>query len=341
MSKMESMSRPVLAIILGDHAGSSPELATKVILAKKDPSIPILIGNKARFNISRQAVLGAEKLTLIDWDGQSRPQFTNDPLAVYFYDVAAGKNIVFGKITHDSGKLQYDCIAAAIRLEQSGMLDGMLMAPITKAAFHEAGYHYSSEFDLFADLYGVPEVSSVVAADKYFRSTVVGHCAFKDIYSRITTERVVLSAHRLLDTMRYFIPAEDRHIAIAALNPHAGENGLFGDEEATILTPAIERLRAEGYDVVGPWPSDTALNRVKHDGINGIVYLYHDQGNIAQKAAEFGGLLLIYVNIPGTILSVGHGPAYDKAGKGTADPTNMLQSMQMLYNIAVQKTAER
>ncbi len=324
---------PVIGIILGDHAGSSPEMIAKVILQKKDPYIPVLIGNKARFEISRSAVVGADKIRLVDWDGKQRPEALGKD-AVYFYDVPAGADIQFGKITADSGKLQYDSIAQAIRLDQAGMIDGMLMAPITKAGFHAAGYHVSTEFELFGQLYGTGVASSVVVADTYYRSTVVGHCPFREIADRITTQAVIDTAHRLLTNMQYFLSPEDCHIAIAALNPHAGENGLFGDEEQTILTPAIEKLRAEGYDVQGPWPCDTAINRVKSGQANGIVYLYHDQGNIAQKAAEFGGLVLIYVNIPGVIVSVGHGPAYGKAGKGTADPDNLIKSAHVLYKIA-------
>lgn len=334
---MANVKVPVLAIILGDHAGSSPEMAAKVLLAREDNYIPVLVGNKERFEISRKAVAGAEKLNLIDWDGKTRPAGSGNAMDVWFYDVPAGPDIVFGKITEDSGKLQYDSIIAAIDLEKAGMIDGMLMAPITKAGFHAAGYHYSTEFELFDDAYGVSGCSGVVYTGKYFRSTVVGHCAFREIADRVTTEGVLGAANRLLTNMAYFMEPEERHIAIVALNPHAGENGLFGDEEATILQPAIDQLRAEGYRVEGPWPSDTAINRVKSGQANGIVYLYHDQGNIAQKAAEFGGLMLIYANIPGIIVSVGHGPAYGKAGKGTADPSNMIDSMHTVYLMAYKK----
>ncbi len=334
---MENKKVPVLAIILGDHAGSSPEMAAKVLLAKKDDYIPVLVGNKARFELSRAAVAGAEKLHLIDWDGKARPAGSNDPMDVWFYDVPAGENIIFGQITEDSGKIQYESIRAAIELDKADMIDGMLMAPITKAAFHAAGYTFNTEFELFGQLYGCGNAASVVYSGEYFRSTVVGHVRFREIADLITKENVVNTAHRLLDNMKYFIAEENCRIAIAALNPHAGEGGVFGDEEMTILTPAIEQLRAEGYHVEGPWPCDTAINRVKEGQANGIVYLYHDQGNIAQKAAEFGGLMLIYVNIPGVIVSVGHGPAYGKAGKGTASADNMIESMNILYHIVCQR----
>lgn len=327
---------PVIGVILGDPAGSSPEMGAKVLLSRPEKDydyIPVLFGNKDRFNLSRSFVDGADKLKLIDWDGKTRPEFTGDKYDCYFFDIPCGDDIHFSTVTKDSGKLQYDSILEAVEKSKEGLIDGMLMCPITKQAFHAAGYHYSTEFELFADLYGLPETSSVVKAPTYFRSTVVGHCAFKDIYSKITTERIVLTCHRLIENMKYFMPKEDICIGIAALNPHAGENGLFGDEESTIIQPAIDQVRAEGYKVLGPWPCDTAINRVKKGDANGIVFMYHDQGNIAQKAGEFGELRLIYVGFPGVIMSVGHGPAYGKAGKGTADPSNLIGSMETLCQI--------
>ena len=334
---MASKKEPVLGIMLGDHAGSSPEMAAKVVLAKKDPYTAVLVGNKERFNISISVVEGAEKLKLVDWDGKERPRPLADPLEVYFYNIPCGKDIQFGKITRDSGEVQYQTLAESVRLNREGKLDGLLMCPITKAAFHAADKHYKTEFELFAELYGVPETGSVVAAKTYYRSTVVGHVPFKDIYGLVTTKRIIATCHRLLDMMQYFMPKEECRVAVAALNPHAGDNGIFGDEEKTVIQPAIDSLCAEGYNVVGPWPCDTAINRVKRGDANGIVYLYHDQGNIAQKASEFGGLRLIYVGFPGLILSVGHGPAYGKAGKGTADPSNLIASMDTLYHIARQQ----
>ncbi|MDD3996711.1 MAG: 4-hydroxythreonine-4-phosphate dehydrogenase PdxA [Sphaerochaetaceae bacterium] len=334
---MSGQKEPVLGIILGDHAGSSPELAAKLILNKKDPYIPVLVGNRARFEISRKAVDGAEKIEIIPWTAKNRPESCKS-MAVYFYNVDAGPDIEFGKVTEDSGKLQYESMKTAIDLEKEGKLDGILMAPITKSGLHVAGNSFSSEFEVFGYLYHTGrDAASVLKCGNYFRATVVGHCPFKDIAKQITKESIIATSHRLLKHMRYFCTPEECTIAIAALNPHAGENGLFGDEEMTIIKPAIESLTAEGYNVQGPWPADTALNKILQGAAKGIVYLYHDQGNIAMKANSFGQIVLIYVDIPGLIVSVGHGPAYGKAGKGTADPTNMIEAVGVLYQIAKQR----
>lgn len=333
---------PVLAITLGDQAGSSPELAAKVILNKTDDYIPVLIGYKKQFMSILSVVEGSDKLNIIDWDGKTRPEKLDDECYAYFYniDVAEG-GIIPKTITAESGKLIFEMLKTGVDMQNDKIIDGFLMAPITKAALHEAGYDFTSEFEVYDYLYNTEGCASVIRCDPYFRSTVVGHCSFREIADKITIESVKKTTYRLARIMKYFLEEGKRcRIGIAALNPHAGENGLFGTEEITILTPAIEQLNAEGYDVVGPWPADTAINRVHAGDSEGIVYLFHDQGNIAQKACEFGGLVLVYVNIPGNIVSVGHGPAYDIAGTGKANADNMILSMSSLYKIVSKKLEE-
>ena len=328
---------PVLGIILGDHAGSSPEMAAKAVLAAKGCYIPVFTGNLERFKISCQHVEGAERLQIRPLEG--RPVEGGEDI-VYFCDIPAGPDIHFSTVTADSGKLMYDSMAKMIELERAGIVDGFSMAPITKAGFHAAGLSYSSEFELFAEFYGVESVSSVIKCENVFRSTVVGHCAFRDIVDRLTTGGIVRTAHNLLDVMGAFLPQEDCRIAVAALNPHAGEDGLFGNEEHTIIQPAIDQLLAEGAQVIGPCPADTVFLKARNGEVGGVVFLYHDQGNIAMKSCFFGDGVLIYTNTPANIVSVGHGPAYGKAGKGTADPKNMIASMQVLASLVEKRQAQ-
>ena len=168
----------------------------------------------------------------------------------------------------------------------------------------------------------------------------MGHCAFRDIVDRLTTDGIIRTAHNLLHVMGAFLPKEKCRIAVAALNPHAGEDGLFGDEEHTIIQPAIDHLLEEGVQVIGPCPADTVFLKARNGEVGGVVFMYHDQGNIAMKSCFFGDGVLIYTNTPANIVSVGHGPAYGKAGKGTADPKNMIASMRVLASLVEKRKAE-
>lgn len=329
-----SKNKPVLGIILGDHAGSSPEMVAKAVIASDGDYIPVLTGNLERFRLSCRNVTGAEQLQIRPLNGRPTEGGKN---VIYFCDIPAGPEIYFSTITADSGKLMYDSMMKMIELEKTGIVDGFSMAPITKAGFHAAGYPYCSEFDLYAAAYGTEGCSAVIKCENMFRSTVVGHCAFREIVERLTTEGIVNNGRKLFQAMRVFLPAEECKIAVAALNPHAGEGGLFGDEESTIIQPAIDQLCKEGVQTIGPCPADTVFLKALDGEVNGVVFLYHDQGNIAMKSRFFGDGVLIYIGIPADIVSVGHGPAYDKAGKGTANPKNMIASMQVLKELVEKK----
>ena len=201
----------VLGIILGDHAGSSPEMVAKAVLANEETYIPVLTGNLERFCISCQHVAGADRLDIRPLDGRPLEGGAN---VVYFCDVPAGPDIHFSTVTKDSGRLQYDSMEKMMELERAGIVDGYSMAPITKAGFHAAGLDFSSEFEVFAKFYGVPKCASVIKCENIFRSTVVGHCAFREIVERLTPDGIVDTAHALLDTMAIFLGRENCRIGL-------------------------------------------------------------------------------------------------------------------------------
>lgn len=332
---MKMSTPPVVAIILGDPAGSSYELCVMTALQNQGDYIPVFVGNRRRFDISRQAVKDQELLQVYPFEG--RPQ-TAEKNVAYFVDVEGGEDVQFGKVTPDSGKITYESMIKALDLCQEGLADGVIMAPITKNAFHAAGYEEDSEFAVFAKFYNLPAVKSVVTANSIYRASVTGHCAFRDIVPSLTTEGIVSTGRRLMGMMEQFLPPEKRKMAVAALNPHASDNGAYGDEEARIIEPAVRILQEDGMDVIGPVPADTVFDRAIKGQINGIVFLYHDQGNIAMKARYFDEGVVIYTGTPHLIVSPGHGPAYGKAGKGTANPSNMLSCAKTLLELLSQKS---
>lgn len=323
---------PVAGVFLGDHAGIGPEIVAMTLCRQPhDDYAVFLVGNLELFRRAMACVPDCGALEIID--ATREPMMEKKPGKIYFFDVPARGEIPFGQVTAASGHLIYDGMQAALKQERMGAMDGFVMGPITKQALHAAGLSYSSEFEIFSDFYGTQGVRAVVKAGDICRCTVVGHVRFTEIVSRLTPDGIVATAHALLEVMKRFRRPDDVRIAVAALNPHAGEDGLFGDEESTILQPAIDRLRAEGVDVIGPCPADTVYHRAQTGKVGGIVYLFHDQGNIAMKAASFGDGVLIYVHVPTKIVSVGHGGAFGSAGRGTASPQNMIASLHTLVEM--------
>ena len=320
-----SKNNTVLGTILGDHAGIGPEIAIKAALATEG-YIPLFIGNRAAFEKSLALVPSSNKLKFVDWtDTNEKP---SQPGSVYFHNVPGGANISFGNISSDSGRLCYDGIIRGLDLERNGVVDALVMEPITKQSLHHAGLKYSSENDIFADYYHKDSVPAVIKCKDIFRATVVGHYAFREIIGRLSTAGILSAAHRLLDIMSRYLGREHCKIAISALNPHAGEDGLFGDEEIRIITPAVQQLLEEKVQVIGPCSADTVFLKAVYGEVGGVVFLYHDQGNIAMKARNFGEGVLIYSGIPADIVSVGHGSALDIAGKGIADEKNTVEAIE-------------
>jgi 4-hydroxythreonine-4-phosphate dehydrogenase len=198
---------------------------------------------------------------------------------------------------------------------------------------HRAGSDHPDEFGLMAELARVPRIKGVVKWEHIYRCTVVGHVPFRSIVSRLTVDEVVTTIEFLGATIEAFESAREAsrpRIGVAALNPHGGEGGEFGDEEQRVLEPAIQAARQRfPYDVSGPYPADTIWHRAVSKSLDGIVYLYHDQGNIAMKAAAFGEGVLIYAGLPYPVMAPGHGTAYEIAGQGRAEHQNIYRALDL------------
>lgn len=326
---------PTIGIILGDHAGIGPEITAMAMIREKHAEYAtVLVGNLSLFQRSMKVLPDNRE---IEWtDISEDPYCKKEAGKVYFYNIPSYGDVPFSRVTAASGRLIYDSMQAMLRLEREKAVDGFVMGPITKQSLHAAGLDYASEFDIFSEFYQTSGIRAVIRAGDIFRCTVVGHVRFRDIVQKLTPKGVVDTAHALLEVMKRF-HVKNETIAVAALNPHAGEDGLFGDEEQVILQPAIDTLTAEGCCVIGPCPADTVYRRAQTGKVGGIVFLYHDQGNIAMKAASFGDGVLIYTGVPARIVSVGHGGAFGSAGKGTADPSNLIAAMRTLADMILQE----
>jgi len=324
MNKERKKQTPSIAFILGDPAGIGPEVTCKSLnkYRRIKDFNPVLIGNYA----STIPYIGQlkDRLRVISADNKTPAPVEGK---ILFCDIRGGiERVQIGAISAEAGMIACESIKHTVNLLRKGSVDAAVMAPISKESLKKAGSGFMSEFELFENLFNVKTVRAAIRCGSLFRSTVVGHVPFKEIPARLTTEGIVETATYLHTTMKRF-GIEKPEIAIAALNPHGGEGGLLGSEEETVILPALNALRAQGIEVKGIFPADTLMVRARRGDFQGLVYLYHDQGNLAFKAATFGENVLIYTGMPYVVTSVGHGTAFDIAGKGIADEGNFLEAI--------------
>jgi 4-hydroxythreonine-4-phosphate dehydrogenase len=315
----ENSGKAVVGIIHGDCAGIGPEITAKMLAKRREDFIPLVIANRDIYD-------NAARRFTPELSGKYQvyqPGVVFEDETIYLCDMPAGPDIVEGKISRDSGKLLVETMQKAVELKKAGVIDGILMPPLTKQAIHLFDPTLESEFMFYDRAFGVKGCRNVVKKEQILRASVTGHIAFRDIADKLTVEGVVNTAEVLLEAMKRF--GFKRPIAVSALNPHAGEDGIFGDEEARVLEPAIRQISQNHPDiqVSGPCPADTVFLKAIKGEVGGVVFLYHDQGNIAMKTWSFGEGVVIYVKIPCPVTSVGHGSALDIAGKGIADEKNL------------------
>jgi len=252
-----------------------------------------------------------------------------------------------GTIDPRSGRAAYSAILRAIDDTQKNVVDAVVTAPIHKAALHQAGYHYPGHTEIFAERCGVDNYAMMLYLGAREPATmslqdiagqhglavvhVTLHTAMKTIFEQITTESVLAKIHLVDGFMRRIIGQNNRlpRIGVCSLNPHAGEEGLFGDEEIRIIRPAIDIAIVEGLQVEGPQPADTIMLDARDGKYDAVVAMFHDQGHIALKLLGMYRAVNITLGLPIIRTSVAHGTAFDKAWQGIADPGSLLEAVRV------------
>ena len=235
--------------------------------------------------------------------------------------------LVYGKPDMFTGKAAIEYILAAIELCKDGSVSALATAPVSKKAICDAGFKFSGHTGLIASAMGVRDYAMMFVSGSLRIFLLTTHIALADVAPKVTTEnvlRLILLAERTLT--RLFGVARPK-IAVCGLNPHAGEEGVFGSEELEAIMPAIKRARAEGIDVQGPFPADTVFVPSTAAKFDAILAMYHDQGLIPVKMADFKHAVNVTVGLPVVRVSVSHGTANDIAGKWFADATSMVESL--------------
>jgi 4-hydroxythreonine-4-phosphate dehydrogenase len=247
--------------------------------------------------------------------------------------------VVPGKVCAAAGRAAYDFLCEAIDRTMRGEADGIVTAPLHKEGLHAAGLRYPGHTEILGERTGTKRFAMLLSADGVTVAHVTLHMALRDVFRHITPQ-AIRERIDLLDELLPRLLDRRPRIAVAALNPHASDGGLFGDEERTLIAPAVEEARGAGIDVRGPFPADTLFVRAQRGEFDGIVAMYHDEGHIAMKLRSGWRCVNITAGLPIIRTSVAHGTAYDIAGQGVADPASMVEATRVAAKLAA-KLASR
>jgi 4-hydroxythreonine-4-phosphate dehydrogenase len=253
-----------------------------------------------------------------------------DPIV---YGTSNGAGIVPGAASPEGGRAAYDAIVAAVAAARNGDVDGIATAPVSKLGFARAGLPWKGHTDLLAHLTGSDDVAMMFWSEGLRVVLATVHIPLAEVpraLTQETLERTIRLAARELPAFGLARPK----LAVAGLNPHAGEEGVLGDEEGRVLTPAIAAARRDGIDVSGPLPGDTVFARAARGEFDCVIACYHDQGLIPIKMVAFGSAVNVTLGLPIVRTSVDHGTAYDIAGRGVADPSSMIAAVLLAARLA-------
>ena len=324
---------PLITITMGDPAGIGPEIILKGLLRDDIYRVcrPIILGDIGVLRmVSKKA--GSLSLQLIS----SPSEVTGRPGLIEVMPVSDLKEDSFmpGQPTIDGGKAMVDYIVKAVELNRSGQVSAMVTCPINKELMHLAGYRFDGHTELMAHLTHTKDCVMMLAGDRLRVSLVTIHCGLREVPQRLNKELIVTTIKITYHALERVFGIKRPHVAVAALNPHAGESGLFGPEDKDIIRPAVEEAKNGGLSVDGPFPADTIFYHAINGRFDAVVAMYHDQGSIPVKLLHFSDAVNITLGLPIIRTSVDHGTAYDIAGKGVADPSSLVAAIKMAAKIA-------
>jgi 4-hydroxythreonine-4-phosphate dehydrogenase len=327
------MSKPTVAVSMGDPAGIGPELVVKVLSqpAAYEQCRPFVIGDVPVLEAICRVVGAGARFRAIE----SLPEARFAPPAI---DVLAPADVriegpSWGKMDPANGSAAAAYLREAAALALSGQVQGIVLAPMNKEAFHLAGYHYRDELAYLAELTGAAEPYILGRADEVWSVAVTEHVPFREIAGLVTQGRVLKHIRYLHEALVRVARSRPR-IAVAALNVHGGEGGLFGREELDVIGPAIRAAVEGGMDARGPFPADTVFLTAQDQGFDGVVCMYHDQANIARKLLARRSGATFFMGLPVPCATTAHGTAFDRAGKGVADPASLATALLYTARLA-------
>jgi len=330
------MNRPILAITIGDPAGIGPEIVVKAMQheAIYERCRPLVIGDQRI--LARAVAWSAPSLVFDVVDTPDAGRYTPDVMTLIDLANADPATIPPGQLAVDAGRAAVEYVFRACDLTMAGQVDAVVTAPLNKEAMHMAGFSYAGHTELLTERTGAQKVSMLLTGPKLRVVHVSTHVSLAEAIRRVTPERVGEVIDLAYHSCRALGVAEPR-IAVAGLNPHAGEGGIFGKEEITAIQPAIDAARARGLQVSDPQPPDTVFLRTVKGEFDIVVAMYHDQGHIPMKLLAFDSGVNVSMGLPIIRTSVDHGTAFDIAGTGKASEESLIAALDVALQMVQAK----
>lgn len=333
--------RPIIGITMGDPVGIGPEVVLKALSQRSlyDACRPLVLGD-----IGVLTGINHWLKTGLSIEG------VKDPGAGHYQcgrlDVIGVSNLDYsrlqpGRATPATGRAMVQYIKKGVQWAMEGLIHGLATCPINKMAMHTAGFTYNGHTELLAEQTRTSDCVMMLAGSRLRVALATIHIPLASVSRNLTTDTVLKTIRITEEALRSSFGIFKPRLAVAALNPHAGEHGLFGDEEARIISPAVLHAAKAGLDVSGPYPSDTLFYRAMKGTWDAVICMYHDQGLIPFKMVHFHDGVNTTLGLPIVRTSVDHGTAYDIAGTGRADPGSLVAAIYMAANQAKERAKGR
>lgn len=317
-----------LVISMGDPSGIGPEIVIKA-LAEKNTDRCVVLGRATVIQAAVERFAPDKTVAIL----KTIEDATGAPDRIEMIETGGDGPFPVGEVSAESGNAAFAAIRKGIALSKAGLARGLITAPIQKEALAAANLSYPGHTEMLAEFGGADRVAMMLANDEVRTVLVTIHCSLRDAIDR-ADHAAQMSAIRFAHQGCRALGIERPRVAVAGLNPHAGEGGLFGREEIDIISPAIQAARAEGIDASGPWPGDTVFMQARKGRFDVVVAQYHDQGLIPVKYLGVEKGVNITLGLPFVRTSPDHGTAFDIAGRGIADAASMMTAIEYAQRLA-------
>jgi 4-hydroxythreonine-4-phosphate dehydrogenase len=336
---VKDRNEPVLAMTMGDPCGIGPEVIVKTFAEGIGGCRSVVVGDAGW--MQEAAARFAPSISVRKIAALSEARFDGQTIEVIDCKTDNTEPFMCGKASQRGATAALLALEWAVQAARDGEVDGIVTGPIHKEAMQKIGFGFPGHTEFFAERAGVTSFGMMMVGGGLSITLATIHLALREAIGQISPD-LVLKMIRLTDqAMKIDFGRKAPRIAVAALNPHAGEGGLFGDEERRKILPAVQAAQLDGIDVSGPYPADTLFWRAKRGEFDAVVALYHDQALIPIKLLAFGDAVNVTLGLPFVRTSVDHGTAYDIAGRGVADPGSFRSALTLAIEMAKNRRSER